>query len=745
MDTSNTFYKTRSQQPVHSDLLVNNYAATDWPALNNHLWSLPLLAAVQEASSTDEAWVSWRTLVDTAILSFVPKVRKRTNRYGKPWFTSVHHRLRQRRDRLFAAAKRVNTPECWAAYRISRNCLVAAIRKAKRHFYDQMSEGLHADRGSYDWWKRVKKMCHINCPHTVIPDIQGVDTLAVTDPEKANIFCQQFAKNSQATPSSDADHRDLAMPSSSETFAIRPLSIVEVFKALSTLSVRKSTAGSLPNRILRETAEVLAQSLTALFNRCTTYRSQPLEWKVAIVTPIYKGKGSRNDPANYRPISLLNGVAKCYEALISRQVYAFVAKHKLLSPKQFGFRHHRSTVDQLVHITSTVSSAFDNRAQCDAVFLDFSKAFDRTSHRLLASCLSGWCAPDSFAWLMDFLEGRSMSVRVGTSLSTHMSLTAGVPQGSHLGPLLFNLSINSLPSIPQSSDLTLFADDSNMVCVSPPTVVPAAHTASLQLDLDRCVNWSHKAEAVFNANKCVHVPFCRPKSNPPDPRTVTMAGTLLTQPSSHRHLGIILTPSLNLSPHIQHITSKFRGRVFLLNHMSNFLPFPAVNLLYKCYVRPLLEYAVPVWMFSVSATMSTTLDKLQATAARAYLNSKLKRRPDWTTSKEDLNVLSSWESLAWRRQILGLVYFHHVFSQYPSLLSHFQLPSSQSSRHPSSIILPKAGTFFRKSTLFSLSVAWNKLPEDIRSLSTKAKFSIAVRRYHSQSMFSLKGIPDFCV
>ena len=224
-----------------------------------------------------------------------------------------------------------------------------------------------------------------------------------------------------------------------------------------------------------------------------------------------------------------------------------------------------------------------------------------------------------------------------------------------------------------------------------------------------------------------------------------MAGTLLTQPSSHRHLGIILTPSLNLSPHIQHITSKFRGRVFLLNHMSNFLPFPAVNLLYKCYVRPLLEYAVPVWMFSVSATMSTTLDKLQATAARAYLNSKLKRRPDWTTSKEDLNVLSSWESLAWRRQILGLVYFHHVFSQYPSLLSHFQLPSSQSSRHPSSIILPKAGTFFRKSTLFSLSVAWNKLPEDIRSLSTTAKFSIAVRRYHSQSMFSLKVIPDFCV
>ena len=170
-------------------------------------------------------------------------------------------------------------------------------------------------------------------------------------------------------------------------------------------------------------------------------------------------------------------------------------------------------------------------------------------------------------------------------------------------------------------------------------------------------------------------------------------------------------------------------------------------ILYKCYVRPLLEYAVPVWMFSVSArgTMSTTLDKLQATAARAYLNSKLKRRPDWTTSKEDLNVLSSWESLAWRRQILGLVYFRHVFSQYPSLLSHFQLPSSQSSRHPSSIILPKPGTFFRKSTLFSLSVAWNKLPEDIRSLSTTAKFSIAVRRYHSQSMFSLKGIPDFCV
>ena len=112
------------------------------------------------------------------------------------------------------------------------------------------------------------------------------------------------------------------------------------------------------------------------------------------------------------------------------------------------------------------------------------------------------------------------------------------------------------------------------------------------------------------------------------------------------------------------------------------------------------------------------LDKLQATAARAYLRQRHKHTVDWFTSKVDLNSRSCWESLEWRRQILTLLYFHHLYYFYPSLLSDFHFTKSSSSRRPSSVILPRAGPYVAKSPLFLMCIAWNKLPENIRSLAS---------------------------
>ena len=175
--------------------------------------------------------------------------------------------------------------------------------------------------------------------------------------------------------------------------------------------------------------------------------------------------------------------------------------------------------------------------------------------------------------------------------------------------------------------------------------------------------------------------------------------------------------------------------------MSSLLPFPTIHFLYKCYVRPLLEYAIPIWMFSLSNPLSNTLDRLRATAARAYLASKLKCQPDWMTPKEELNRLSSWESLAWRRQILSLVYFHHLFRQCPYILSHFHFHPSQMPRRPCSIVLPQSGSSFSKSPLFLLSIAWNKLPENIRAITAPSAFNSEIRKLLSAHMFSLKEVP----
>ena len=249
----------------------------------------------------------------------------------------------------------------------------------------------------------------------------------------------------------------------------------------------------------------------------------------------------------------------------------------------------------------------------------------------------------------------------------------------------------------------------------------------------------------FNTSKCVHLPFQKYALAPGPSSPLTMNGVPIQKGDSHCHPGVTITPSLNFSDHIKSITHKFRSRVFLLRHMAHFLSASTVNLLYKCYVRPLLEYAVPVWSFAVSHSDSLTLDRLQAVAARSYLLCKTRHPPEWETPKQSLNRTCDWSSLKWRRQILSLLYFHHVFYQFPSLLIRFKFNVSLSCRHPSSIVLPRSGAHFLKSPLFSLSVEWNKLPEHIRCVQSSVNFRIALKAHDSQHRYSLTGIPNFSV
>ena len=156
-----------------------------------------------------------------------------------------------------------------------------------------------------------------------------------------------------------------------------------------------------------------------------------------------------------------------------------------------------------------------------------------------------------------------------------------------------------------TSDLTLFADDSNLVCVSPPNTTLDVHRKRLQSDVNSCMEWSRAAEAQFHTDKCVHLPFRKSSVAAGHARlNVEMGGQILSQPNTHHHLGIILTPSLDMSFHVRAITNKFRNRIFFLCYMSSLLPFPTIHILYKCYVRPLLEYAILIWMFSLSIPLS---------------------------------------------------------------------------------------------------------------------------------------------
>ncbi len=206
---------------------------------------------------------------------------------------------------------------------------------------------------------------------------------------------------------------------------------------------------------------------------------------MANVTPIFKGKGDKNDICNYRPISVLPVMSKILEKVVQAQLVYHLESNCLLNINQSGFRSNHSTQDVLVNVTDSWRKSIVKGEFVGAVFLDL--AFDCVNHDIILSKLPFYgIGGDALHWFHSYLSNRSQRVCVDDNLSSWGSITSGVPQGSILGPLLFVLYINDMPHIVEHSHVNIYADDTEIHASSPD--LDLLHS-KLQNDLDTLQVW----------------------------------------------------------------------------------------------------------------------------------------------------------------------------------------------------------------------------------------------------------------
>jgi hypothetical protein len=153
---------------------------------------------------------------------------------------------------------------------------------------------------------------------------------------------------------------------------------------------------------------ILAKPLTDMMNRSLAEGSIPTEWKHATVTPIFKS-GSKTDPSNYRPISVLAVFSKILERAVHRMVYAYLQENKFLSMQQSGFRPLHSTKTCLIHITNSLLSNMDKRQLTGVVFLDLAKAFDILDQTKMLQKLSNLgFSSSAVQWFDAYLSDRTL-------------------------------------------------------------------------------------------------------------------------------------------------------------------------------------------------------------------------------------------------------------------------------------------------------------------------------------------------
>lgn len=201
-------------------------------------------------------------------------------------------------------------------------------------------------------------------------------------------------------------------------------------------------------------------------NQCLRLSYFPQDWKLAVVLAFPKPGKDKLFPQNYRHISLLNTLSKVFEISLYNRLRNFEKQHKTLIEEQFGFRDHRSTVQQLARIANYISTNFNTKMSTAMLLLDIEKAFDTVWHGGLIYKLHEIGIPlYLIKILQSYLKNRTFKVQINEAHSKLQSVVAGVPQGSILGPALFIYYINDIPRH-NDTILTLFADDTGILSAS---------------------------------------------------------------------------------------------------------------------------------------------------------------------------------------------------------------------------------------------------------------------------------------
>ena len=687
-----------------------DYSRADFDGLNIAMSDIPWEAIEDEDISIMTS--KWTQLFLDTAKEYIPHKRVLVNPRDKPWITYSVKTEIKRRNNLYRRWKRSQRNHDFIVYSEAGFKVKTSIETAKADYNNKIAEKLSSPTISNKQYWNLAKETYGTKHRDTVPPLVSNNQIHSDTCDKANILGQYFASLSQA-PVIPSDHilPDASTPDHTLTTWI--VNESDVVLELQRLNPKKSLGpDGISGQLLKGTARTTASVLTRIFNKSLSSVTFPQPWKLSHVTPIYK-KGNRQDSTNYRPVSLLNIVSKVFEKNIFKRLYQHCINHNLLTPKNSGFRKKDGTINQLIFLVHNIHEAMDANKDVCMVFLDQSRAFDRIWHKgLLLKLRNIGLSRNFISWFDSYLRGRQIQVVLDGHKSEVHDISAGVPQGSILGPLLFLIYINDIVKDIECN-ISLYADDTCLYIdlddFNRPTKL-----AMLNRDLGRLYAWSQQWFMEFNPLKTKYMRFSR-NNNTPDNIEISLNNTQLEEIQVHKHLGLYLTPKLNFETHIDNIISKCSRWIALIWKIQRKYPRFCLENVYTSYIRPILEYGHIVYD-NITDHNIRRLEAIQRKAAiactGAYVN----------TSHERLLRELNWPTLQARREYAKLVVLYKIVNGHVPPYLRSILPPLRHVVNPNTLrnqqdlsLPPVRLQSFKSSFIPSTVKKWNSLPTDIKN------------------------------
>ena len=601
----------------------------------------------------------------------------------------------------------------------TRNNLRRLTRELRRSFEKQLASNIKENPKSF--WHYVNSRTKTKSRVGNLKLREGTDAKATTDAQKAIELSKFF--------SSVYTIEDCSMiPCLQDRWEGPILEEIDVTAAEVEAKLKNLRPASSPGpdrfhpKLLRDLASPLSRPLGMLIQKSLSKGCIPEEWMIGEIVPIFK-KGSRQEAANYRPITLTSVLSKICESFVRDRIMEHMITTNQLNPAQYGFMPRRSCVGQILMCLEDWTLQIEKGCPIDITYLDFQKAFDAVPHRRLLQKLNDiGIRGKVLSWVETFLVGRKQRVVVNGTKSDWAPVISGIPQGTVLGPTLFLLYVNDLPASVQSKTM-LFANDTKMYTSAKYQV----ERDRLQRDLDELGAWSKKWELPFNAAKCKSLHL-----GPGNPRQVyTIQHVPLEQVNWEKDLGICIDDTLKFRKQAAEAVSRANRVLGTIRRTFVHMDRKTLPLLFKTLVRPLLEYGNAVWGPHNKADQ-LAVERVQRRATKLVT---LIRHLPYAERLEALQL----PSLQYRRRRGNVILVYQVMHGLLDLPcdAFFQRPHARMTRgHSIKVAKPHAQARARRNHWSVKTVNdWNSLPETAVSAETLNQFKTQLDNFWSQERY----------
>lgn len=642
-----------------------------------------------------------------------PLVKQKITRPPAPWLKDLDIKAKQRvKNRLRKIARRTELEQDIAEYRHHRNEVKKLIKTAKADFF---KKALSSKRPK-DVWSVIHRI------------LNPSPTKITADPDTLNVHFNTTAKrllNSNPKSESLLKSRIQSFEDTSNMLKFQPVTYHDITKAIQSIRKDCSTGyDTIPAKFLKIAVDHIASPLCHIINACIKSNHFPKQWKVSRISPIPK-IGNPKEPSDFRPISILPILSKVFEKLIMNQVVLFLETRHALSDNQCGFRKGHCTVTTCIKIRDDILKAMNRGEVTLAVMADYSKAFDTVDFETLIEKLHkiGF-SKNATLLISSYLTDRLQFVQIDSNCSKKLVVTNGVPQGSILGPILFNIYVHDLNDNITGSCMQ-YADDTNIYDSFKPDHLDE-NVARMNQDLNRVAEWSGSSNLIFNAKKTKTILFGtnqmlrRRNLNNPNLYQISHRGHTIDRTFDFKILGITFAHDLSWNQHISRATSASFAQLRVLSMLKRFTPYHTRKQLSEALVLSRIDYGNAVF-HNVPTYLKNRLQRV-INASAGYVRKRYSR----TVDSIHLNWLPAHERSEFAIAKLAWKSVHS--STWPKFLPMEMNGMSRTRAGQASNML-KCSTNVRGTFEFDGANVFNSLPIDCRSCEKFGNFCNLTKKY----------------